>query len=475
MSVESLKRPTTSEVAADDVCSSHRTLINSDDLGRRIHHALPTSELAFLQGNFRRSLQVSNQCLRDEILLQQKMQESRDMATSPPMVLRVTAALKFALQDDTSSSSSSSTLIHNDTTRTFQVRLDTKVSPMDQISAIALQSWFEIERSSQSVKRSTNTTRENGYQHLLPFLNLYSCESSSLHVCRPIPLELMVVLLQFCEAENHSHDALSISLDLLSHRFHKDNAPRIMNRDGILGTLPTHNNDLDENYREILLLFLTRLLPLLDDPNMARHILKERIFNTTGSHPLVPPVSFSASQWIVGIQVNLDSASELCDVLSEVSLSLDKETWWTLAIDEAKRDLDTILLTCRENDAMVRKAPDPSVPSMNASLENLALLPTQQEGWSITTILMKLQNQWLKLVKQTVARLAGSSFNEDKNATPNSGHNTAWAQKVAFSLALVLLAWRKNGTFRWVTKSLAMMFLSPAVELLEALGNKPSH
>jgi hypothetical protein len=477
MSVELLKRPTRSEVAAEDVYGSHRTCTNSDNLGTRVAHALRTSELAFLQGNFRRSLQASNQCLRDEILVQQKMQKSRDMATTPPTILCVTAALSFALQDDASSSSSSpsSSLIHDETARTFQVRLDSKVSAMDQIAAIALQSWFEIERSSRTAQRSTNTTNDSRNKDLLPFLNLYSCESSSLNACRTITLELMVVFLQFCEAENHIQDALCISLELLTHRFHKDKEPKLMNRDGISGTLPTHNNDLDENYQELLLLFLTRLLPRLHDPNMARRILEERIFNTFGSPPLVPPVSFSASQWRVGTQINVDSASELCEVLSEVSLSLDKETWWALAIDQAKRDLNTILLTKREKDAMVKRAPDSSVPPMNASLENLALVPTQRDGWSITTIIIKLQNEWLQLVKQTVARLSGSSFNEDKNATPSNGQNSAWAQKVAFSLALVLLAWRKNGTVRRVTKALGMMFLSPAVELLEALANKPSH
>ena len=427
------------------------------DLGNRTNYhirqagLLCKAERAFLEGRFRNSLQLANQAILDEI---PKNTNSREVELSDKLV-RVGSVFSFDSGEDTTRQR-----------RTFIVSIASSIEVIDQIAAIALQSWHEINSSQHEGdnEMSKKNITKQGYKHLLPFFNLYSSGKST---CRPVPLELMVVFLQFCDAEKMVREAISIGVDLIT---------TLMNCDAqevVTASPKCPPEILNECRRDLLVVLLTRLLPHLENPQLTHRILVERIFYSQFSSYSSPPNSIlQITDHVIAEEVNHESLSLIISVLRNVSSKDDHSSWWSRSVEESLICLDSLQQKYIQNEAIAESGQNSLQSHRSFAISddpfqghfplNYDSLPPMQRYLIRTKAAMT--HQLRRLVKSAMDKL--SHYSNDGH--PNN-ERSVWVGKVAFSLALMLLAWRRKRFIRRICNQSMMVLLSPLVEVLEAL------
>ena len=449
-----------------------RLLSRTIDLGHRSEHLtlqadlLSEIEREFLQRRFRYSLQLANRFIVDEI---SRSVISSHLETHTASVIQVGSVFSYGCVQDLST---------KPLRRTFLVDVESTISPIDQVAAIALQSWHEISASQQQSqsKISGKHTTSQGYKYLLPFLDLYSSESIS--NCRPMPLELMVIFLEFCHAENMIQEAITASIDLLAFIMEYE-VPRI----------PTDSLNFDDHSHEILIghkqevliVFLTRLLPRLKDAELTRRILIEGVFY----HQLSSSPSSSPSKSILEVSAQstakydcLGSVSEICSVLKDVTSKGNMTSWWTQPVFDASKFLAQRLTDmnegesendCEQNMLQLYHTSDDCDNLFRSHVSpTMELRTPRQKFWMQS--MGALSNQINRLVKSAIAKLlpaANSELGRDQK-------RAVWAGKITFSAALMLLAWRRKRLLQSFCNRAVMILLSPLTEMLEALESGPS-
>ena len=410
------------------------------------------AERAFLEGRFRNSLQLANQAILDEI---PKNTKSTEIELSNKLV-RVGCAFSFDSGEDNTRQR-----------RTFIVSIASRIEAIDQIAAIALQSWHEINSSQhegdEDMSRK-NITRQ-GCKHLLPFFNLYSNDKSA---CRPIPLELMVVFLQFCHADDMAKEAISLGVDLIAFLM-SDEA-----QDALTTSPECSPEVLNECKRDILVVLLTRLLPYLKNPQLTHRILVERIFySQLSSYSSPPPNSIlHIADHVIADEVNHESLSLIISVLRNVSSKGDHSSWWNHSVEESLICLDSLQQKYIQNEAVAESGSDmlqsrrSSVISDDPFKDHIPLnfdsLPPTQRYLIRTRA--AITHQLRRLVELAMDKLSNGS-----NDGRTNSERSVWAGKVAFSLALMLLAWKRKRLLRRICNQSMMVLLSPVVEVVEAL------
>ena len=361
------------------------------------------AECSFVERDFRQALHISNQILRDDY--------GKPSTSDPDVCQQLSTRVCF--QFDPSHSN-----------RTLRVDLGSKPSPTDQAATIALQSWYEITKQKKPL--------DQGLDHLRPFLDHYQ-----LH---PMPLDVMIIFLQFCQTHHHVAEATAITLEVLIHRFQNDGPG---------------DESWNDSYGELFENLLTCLLPRFDDHDFVRYHLQGLLQRTdTAFPPSLESLSIPSSQ-----KPNLQTMNAILSLLQDLPPTQDKDkgklSRWSTYIESSKNFLQDAI--DREKGAATSldsvsstkvSEPEPSPSTVTTSSRQLQ---ETRSLWENT------RRQWYAVVASWTQTLVD--------------HPQKWEYrgKLAFSLAIILLAWRKKRRLARMSKGFATLLLSPVSELVEAL------
>ena len=367
------------------------------------------AERSFIERDFRQALHISNQILRDDF--------GKPSTSDPDVCQQLSTRVCF--QFDPSHSN-----------RTLRVDLGSKPSPTDQAAAIALQSWYEITKQKKPL--------DQGLDHLRPFLDHYQ-----LH---PMPLDVMIIFLQFCQAHHHVAEATAITLELLIYRFHND------------GRIDESWND---SYGELFENLLTCLLPRFDDHDFVRYHLQGLFQRTdTAFPPSLESLSISLSQ-----TPNLQTMNAILSLLQELpptqDENKDKFSRWSTYIESSKNFLQDAIEREKSAATSLDSASSTKASDSEPSPSTVTASSRQPQGtrslWAAT------RRQWYAVVASWTRTLV------------DDPHKWEYRGTLAFSLAMMLLAWRKKRRLARISKGMATLLLSPVSELVEALVPSGPH
>jgi hypothetical protein len=367
-------------------------------------HRVREAELFFLQGDFRAALKLTNNYLRGLPL-----QENETL-------LMVIAHRK--LSTELNLKFDPSRLL-----RTITVRLnDSNPSLEDQAAAIALQSWYEI-----SIKKKPTSP---GHDHLQPFLTLYES--------RPMPLELMVIFIRFCQTQNEMAQAIGLTVEILSHR--------------IMQHEPTDEKSSDDcYYNELVVHLLTSLIPFSQDPTLGRDILEGLFYQTSTMS------SIDLSRWRGTHRPNEHTVKTALEMLGALPADENRFVWARQSIDQSKERLLALRYDVNDtnsNDINNSSTHDKTRQGESTPLPMIVSSQPRQYKWST--------HRWIRLVQSYTRALY-----DDQNRWENRG-------KLAFSVAMILLAWRRKRRLALASKSIVSALISPLTELVEALAPTPA-
>lgn len=447
------------------------------------------AERSFVERDFRQALHISNQILRDAYGKQPSASASTTSSTSTSTAANPDGCQQLStpvcFQFDPSHSN-----------RMLRVDLSSKSSPTDQAATIALQSWYEIitkqnkpldDKHPNKHPNKHQHHQRDGLEYLRPFLDHYQ-----LH---PMPLEVMVIFLQFCQTHNHHHqhlpEATAITLELLIYRFQKKKDTN--DADDTAAPTPTRVDESwnDTSYGELLENLLTSLLPRFDDQDVVRYhlqkLLQRRTDTDTDTDIAFPP-SLESLSIITSSSPNLNLQT-MNAILSLLQQELsptqnsggdddgdgdDKlSTWSTTYIERSKKFLQDAILDREKGDVVtsrdlvssakqVSESESDSEPNPSAVTVSSRQPHTEGTRRSLSTNHTRLgRRQWNSAVVML------TSWTQKLVDHPNRWQ---YRGKLAFSLAMMLLAWRKKQRVKRISKGIATLLLSPVAELVEALS-----
>jgi hypothetical protein len=358
------------------------------------------AQRSFVERDFRQALHISNQILRDDY--------GKPSTADPDGCQQLSTRVCF--QFDPSHAN-----------RTLRVDLCSKPSPTDQAATIALQSWYEITKQKKPL--------DQGLDFLRPFLDHYQ-----LH---PMPLEVMVIFLQFCQTHHHVPEATAITLELLIYRFQND----------VRG-----DESWNDSYGEIFENLLTCLLPRFDDQDFVRYHLHGLLERTdTAFPPSLESLFISSSQ-----KPNLQTMNAILVLLQELPAPQDEDkgkfSRWSTYIESSKNILQHAIDREKSQDSVSSAKASESEPSPSAVTTSSYQPQGTRSFWANT------RRRWYAVVASWTQTLV-----DDPNKWEYRG-------KVAFSIAIMLLAWRKKRHLARISKGIATILLSPVSELVEALA-----
>jgi hypothetical protein len=394
------------------------------------------AERSFVKGDFRQALHISNQILRDEY-----GKPSSKTTTADDGCQQLSTRVCF--QFDPSHSN-----------RTFRVDLCSKSSPTDSAANIALQSWYEI------TKQQKSSNHQAGLEYLRPFLDHYQLY--------PMPLEVMVIFLQFCQTHHHIREATAMTLELLIYRFQKDG-----------GRVDVDDESVnDSSYGEMFENLLTFLFARFDDQDFVRYHLQGLLQRTdTAFPPSLESISIHSSQ-----EPNLQTMIAILSLLQEVPSSPtqdeDKDnkfiSRWSTYIENSKTFLQDAI------DSISKKGAATSLDSVSSTNVSESEPPSSS---AVTTTSSRQQPQGINrsffLWANTTGRQWYTILTSWTQLLLMDEHPQKWEYrgKLAFSLAIMLLAWRKKRRLARISQGMAAFLLSPVSELVEALtpSSRSSH
>ena len=134
---------------------------------------------------------------------------------------------------------------------------------IDRAAAVALQSWFEIDLIAQRHPHRERLQKQ-GLAHLRPFLDRF--------MRAPMSIELLVVLVRFCQATDHFSLAVNLSMEVVTQARQQRAQRQLLSYDASISA----NEMTKSHLKELLLILLLDLLPycqdaatLLDTPQLV--------------------------------------------------------------------------------------------------------------------------------------------------------------------------------------------------------------
>jgi hypothetical protein len=278
---------------------------------------------------------------------------------------------------------------------------------------------------------------DQGLDYLRPFLDHYQLY--------PMPLEVMVIFLQFCQIQHHAPEATAITLELLIHRFQND------------GRVDESWND---SYGEIFENLLTCLLPRFDDDFVRYHLQRLLQRTDTAFPPSLESISINSSQ-----KPNLQTMNAILSLLLELPLTQDEDkdlfSRWSTYIESSKNFLQDAI--DREKGAATSLDSVSSAKVSESEPSPSAVTASSRQPQETRRLWANTERQWYTVVASWKQMLV-----DDPNRWKYRG-------KLAFSLAMMLLAWRKKRRLARISRGIATLLLSPVSELVEALVPSRSH
>jgi hypothetical protein len=159
---------------------------------------------------------------------------------------------------------------------------------LDRAAAVALQAWYEI------CTRTTKTDTHKGHVHLQAFFEAYSNNS--------LGMSLFLVWIYFCQALDHHEQALTMAAETIKGLIHETDLVRSIQEDG----------------RELVLVWFTQLLPLVRDTRLLTDILQ-----SISRKAVLKPNKVKLDK-----TVNLETMRVLIDLLDESSSSQKSLHTW---------------------------------------------------------------------------------------------------------------------------------------------------
>jgi hypothetical protein len=337
---------------------------------------------------------------------------------------------------------------------------------MDQLAAIALQSWQELFVKDQNASTSTSTSRNGGgsgggsggWPHLKPVVDWYSKHNHN----HSMPLEWFVGLwIPFWECHGYRAEALAWTLQVLRA------GAGAVQEDALDAT------DATAATAELWIHCLSDQLPRLQDSNVARY-LAQGLFVSNSISTMTMTMDSSSPSNFDSLQPQLQPQTNTMKVLLAVLENLPNELRSASIVESQRRLQQQVLLhTAKEDDdsSSTRSATsDGLVPVATTTTSIVGVVRSSNPYARRTTL-----GAWTAWIRQRLKQHCVSV--SDWVVTNHSSNQQQQRQrqrqrqrgKIAFSLALALLAWRQKSLLTRYTRAVLMTLLSPLTELIDAL------
>jgi hypothetical protein len=406
-------------------------VVPSSNLHRDVADTLiKDSEQAFVEGSFRQALQLANACLEGEGQSETDRYGNTE-ATAGRIALQTPIELSFEA---------------NVQQRWITINLNSlkDTTRVDRAAAVALQSWYEI-----SQKAGSQEEQARGYRFLLPFLNNYTAnhQTQGRNHCRSFPPELMVIFVQFC----HATKQFDLSVELCSELVHSllsftGNSERQL--------LDIHQQ---KYFQEIVILLLTRLLPLCDDPKAVMNLGKRLV--TDGASSI--KWTSTSTKWSARSVPNAGSAKGVLTILKDDERLSRWPDWLHGTIADCRTDLEILLQDLEDFDDDDNKAFLEGPHSQDRVVEGSLMVSGQ--GAAPPENFMSWQDSWVSRFVRFVRVRVRESMNDHR------GRATT-----AVTILTLWMAWRHRrrliatGTSH-TTASVVRTILRPLLEIVDAL------
>jgi hypothetical protein len=395
-------------------CNLHR-----DVAGKLIED----SEQAFVEGSFRQALQLANACLEGEGQSETNHRFGNTDATAGRIALQTPIELSFD---------------GNFQRRWITIDLYSlkDTSRVDRAAAVALQSWYEI-----SQKAGSQQEQARGYRFLLPFLNEYTTnhQTRGRSNCRSFPPELMVIFVQFCHATQHFHVAVELCSELVHSLLS-------FTSNGERPLLDTHQQ---KYFQEIVILLLTRLLPLCNDPKAVTDLGKRWVTDGASSTEW----TLTSTKWSVGSVPSAGSVKSILALLNDDERLSRWPEWLHGTIAECRTNLEILLQDLDDFDDDDDKAFLQGPHSQDGVMEGSLVVNGQRTA--PPEDFMSWQDSWVARLVRFVRVRIQESMNDHR------GRATA-----AVTILTLWMAWRHR---RRLVATGTIHTTRPLLEIVNAL------
>lgn len=374
---------------------------------------LEQAERLYVQGDFRLALQICNR-------LMQEVDEDSSPERTKMDGHRLDSCLTFHFDEAATSNKG----------RQFSIRHDSCTDDTDRAAAIGLQCWHEI--------KTRRNPKDPGYRFLRPFLDLYEK--------KPMPLDLLVMFVQFCQTNRQESEALSMTQELLLSRLDLGKGSLVWDK------------SLDSCFHELMVNLFTYLLPRTE-ASFANDVLQNLFRNMSKAETCIDSLLPTTPTTTAQNNIQMNTVLTILNFLKGISGKEDVFEWQP-AMDASKSILEEALANMKSKgnkseefvDGAKQSSPDISFPS---EVKSHQLLGKRQ---LLSTRLL----EWLRRISTWTRTMV----------LDRPGR---WEKRgsLAFSLALMLLAWRRRKEVARVSKFAATLLLSPFLELVEALTASP--
>jgi hypothetical protein len=394
-----------------------------DQLSALVDHA----ERAFVEGSFRRALQLANAAIKGSI----GETEDANLSSNDDHVL-----LRLDIQGGNE-------LFTIDDSNQQQSRdrgcfwLDSKKqktpNPIDRMAAVALQSWYEISQQARNGK-------EDGKHHLEPFVNRYYSSTRQ----TPISANLLIILVRFFQATGHFAVAVQLVSQVLS--YHKKHS-----------RVATVKCDDEESLKELSEILWLHLLPYCTDAakfEVARFHDEE---DEAAGHEL------SSSRWVPWQEPQIEALDHLFNRMDPFR-TFDKEPSLPGWLVESLHKCHAVWMSRLEELGLENQ----QYPSPNQPIRSSSSIIEHQEEPLRQRMQLRLR-EWMRRALALAKNVKESCLEREVDS---STRNRRQLVATAALVSMWLLARRYHLRRRLLRAAAALLrnaILKPAQEIVEAL------
>lgn len=420
---------------------------------------IEAAEAHFLSGDFQKSLLASNQLL-SKITPEGSLDNGAFSSVFP-----LKSQLCLSIDPNQQERRIGILVPHPDTTNG-----PPKLSLVERAATVALQSWYEIANDAGS-RRPDQSTAEQGYTHLLPFFRVYTCVSPSVpknHIptngsshedalalamdCRPMPLELAVVFIQFLQSGvcGHSREAVELGGEILFRVAAKSHPGR----------------QIRVVLEELYCLLMVEILPLCASPGTVVAFLKRFLQHGEAWKP-------SKDEFLIRKQPSSDVVVLILSFLNSAPPRWSHQRFPSKeCVDGCRSSLREMLKLVEMQRRRRQAASEKSLESPSRShltfLENEEVVTPNREALSGTS-----PGPDPLVLKNKIVSSEGALLKASRGFRALVWKfNGNWGG-LAFLLVMALFAWKRRHRTASVSAAAFRLFLAPFREVVDALI-KPS-